>query len=404
MRTPAIEIIMMLVLALVMCINTLAAQSPPATFLIKPAKLLDGKRKIARQEPVMLQALAELLSIADKSLKNGPYSVVYKEKVPPSGDKHDYMSVGPYWWPDSTKANGLPYIRKDGQVNPERYAIKDDEYQNAISRDVYFLGLAWFYTGNEKYAIHAAGLLRTWFLDTATRMNPHLNYGQAIPGITDGRGIGLIDTHNVTMLIDGIQLLKGSRALSAAEYKGIQDWYRQFLQWMRTSPIGMDEADELNNHGTWYDVQQVAIALFTGQKELARQMLEQQSKKRIDNQLEAEGGQPKELARTLSWNYSLFNLRAFFELALLAENVDVDLWNYESPGKKSLKKAYAWLLPYVTGKKEWQYQQIKPKHDDDFLELSEVAAEKYRDIDLAALRVRHRDFRNNLLLLTDWAY
>lgn len=404
MRTPAIEIIIMLIFILLTCINTLAAQSPPETFLIKPAKLLDGKRKIARQEPAMLQALAELLSIADKSLKNGPYSVVYKEKVPPSGDKHDYMSVGPYWWPDSTKANGLPYIRKDGQVNPERYAIKDDEYQNAISRDVYFLGLAWFYTGNEKYAAHAAGLLRTWFLDTATRMNPHLNYGQAIPGITDGRGIGLIDTHNVTMLIDGIQLLKGSRALSAAEYKGIQDWYRQFLQWMRTSPIGMDEADELNNHGTWYDVQQVAIALFTGQKDLARQMLEQQSKKRIDNQLEAAGGQPKELARTLSWNYSLFNLRAFFELALLAENVNVDLWNYESPGKKSLKKAYAWLLPYAIGKKEWQYQQIKPKHDEDFLELSEVAAEKYTDIDLAALRERHRDFRNNLLLLTDWAY
>ena len=404
MKTPAIEIIIMLILVLLMCINTLAAQSPPETFLIKPAKLLDGKRKIAREEPAMLQALAELLSIADKSLKNGPYSVVYKEKVPPSGDKHDYMSVGPYWWPDSTKADGLPYIRKDGQVNPERYAIKDDEYQNAISRDVYFLGLAWFYTGNEKYAVHAAGLLRTWFLDTATRMNPHLNYGQAIPGITDGRGIGLIDTHNVTMLIDGIQLLKGSRALSAAEYKGIQDWYRQFLQWMRTSPIGMDEADELNNHGTWYDVQQVAIALFTGQQELARQMLEQQSKKRIDNQLEAAGGQPKELARTLSWNYSLFNLRAFFELALLAENVKVDLWNYESPGKKSLKKAYAWLLPYAAGKKEWEYQQIKPKHDEDFLELSEVAAEKYTDIDLAALRERHRDFRNNLLLLTDWAY
>jgi hypothetical protein len=401
---PAIEICIMLIVALLICFQTLSAQSPPETFLVKPAKLLDGKRKIAQQEPVMQQALTELLSIADRSLRNGPYSVVYKDKAPPSGNKHDYMSVGPYWWPDSSKTNGLPYIRKDGHVNPERYAIKDDEFQNAISRDVYFLGLAWFYTGNEKYAAHAAGLLRTWFLDTATRMNPHLNYGQAIPGITDGRGIGLIDTHNVTMLIDGIQLLKDSKALSAAEYKGIQEWYRQFLQWMRSSPIGRDEADELNNHGTWYDVQQVVIALFTGQRDLAKEMLEQQTKKRIDKQLEADGGQPKELARTLSWNYSLFNLRAFFELALLAENVQVDLWNYESPGRKSLKKAYTWLLPYATGKKEWQYQQIKPRHNEEFLELSEVAAKKYTDIDLAVLREKHGDFRNNLLLLTDWAY
>ncbi|PWV56246.1 alginate lyase family protein [Chitinophaga sp. S165] len=404
MRTPSIEICIMLLLALLMCISTLAAQSPPETFLIKPAKLLDGKRKIAQRDTAMQRALTELLSIADRSLRNGPYSVVYKNKVPPSGNKHDYMSVGPYWWPDSSKANGLPYIRKDGQVNPERYAIKDDEFQNAISRDVYFLGLAWFYTGNEKYAAHAAGLLRTWFLDTATRMNPHLNYGQAIPGITDGRGIGLIDTHNVTMLIDGIQLLKGSKALSTAEYEGIQEWYRQFLQWMRSSPIGKDEADELNNHGTWYDVQQVIIALFTGQRELAKEMLEQQTKRRIDKQLEADGEQPKELARTLSWNYSLFNLRAFFELALLAENVQVDLWHYESPGRKSLKKAYTWLLPYATGKKEWQHQQIKPRHNEEFLELSEVAAKKYTDIDLAVLREKHGNFRNNLILLTDWAY
>ncbi|SDF53406.1 alginate lyase family protein [Chitinophaga filiformis] len=404
MRMPVLEVCIMLVLALFVCMNTLMAQSPPETFLIKPGKLLEGKRKIARQEPAMQQALAELISIADKSLKNGPYSVVYKDKAPPSGDKHDYMSVGPYWWPDTSKANGLPYIRKDGQVNPERYAIKDDEYQNAMSRDVYFLGLAWFYTGNEKYAAHAVELLRIWFLDPTTRMNPNLNYAQAIPGITDGRGIGLIDTHNVTMLIDGVQLLKDSKSLSAETYKGIQEWYREFLQWMRTSPIGLDEADEMNNHGTWYDVQQVMIALFTGQRELARQMLEEQTRKRIDLQLETDGRQPKELARTLSWNYSLFNLRAFFELALLAENVDVDLWNYESPGKKSLKKAYTWLLPYATGKKDWDYQQIKPKHDEDFLELSEVAAKKYIDIDLAALRKQHGDFRNNLLLLTDWAY
>ena len=404
MKMPALEVCMMLILALFVCMNTLMAQSPPETFLIKPGKLLEVKRKIARQEPAMQRALTELVSIADKSLKNGPYSVVYKDKAPPSGDKHDYMSVGPYWWPDTSKANGLPYIRKDGQVNPERYTIKDDEYQNAMSRDVYFLGLAWFYTGDERYAAHATELLRTWFLDPATRMNPNLNYAQAIPGITDGRGIGLIDTHNVTMLIDGVQLLKGSKSLPAETYKGVQNWYREFLQWMRTSPIGLDEADEMNNHGTWYDVQQVMIALFTGQQQLARQMLEEQTRKRIDLQLETDGRQPKELARTLSWNYSLFNLRAFFELALLAENVNVDLWNYESPGKKSLKKAYTWLLPYAIGKKDWDYQQIKPKHDEEFLELSEVAAKKYTDIDLAALRKQHGELRNNLLLLTDWAY
>jgi hypothetical protein len=370
--------------------------APPQTFLVKPAALLHAKQQIEKKDPVMQQALVALIKEADQSLQNGPYAVVYKEKTPPSGSKHDYMSVGPYWWPDSSKTNGLPYIRKDGQTNPERYAIKDDEYQNALSKDVYLLGLAWYYTGDKKYATHAATLLKTWFLDPATKMNPNLNYGQAIPGITEGRGIGLIDLHNTTMLIDGIQLLKP--VLAAADYKGLQAWYKDYLSWMRSSAVGLDEADELNNHGTWYDVQQVSIALFTEQPALAKKILEEQTKKRIDSQLEADGQQPKELARTLSWNYSLFNLRAFFELALLAENVQVDLWHY---GK--LEKAFSWLLPYATGTKTWEHQQIKPKDDKEFLELARVAAEKYK-VDLAPLWEKHKDFSSNMLLLTKWDY
>jgi hypothetical protein len=379
-----------------------AAPLPPQTFLIKPATLISVKQKIDQKDPGLQPALAALIKVADESLTHGPYSVVSKDKIPPSGNKHDYMSVGPYWWPDSSKANGLPYIRKDGQINPERYAIKDDTYQNALSEDVYNLGLAWYYTADKKYATHAAKLLRTWFLDPATRMNPNLNYGQAIPGITEGRGIGLIDLHNVPMLIDGIQLLKST--LPASDYKAIQDWYKQYLAWMRTSPVGLDEADELNNHGTWYDVQQVSIALFTEQRELAKQILEEQTKKRIDSQLEVDGQQPKELARTLSWNYSLFNLRAFFELALLAENVHVDLWHYESSGNKSLQKAFAWLLPYASGAKEWEHQQIKHKDDQEFLELARIAAVKYPTLDLGPLWAHHPSMNDSLFLLTNWNY
>jgi hypothetical protein len=233
-------------------------------------------------------------------------------------------------------------------------------------------------------------------------MNPNLNYGQAIPGITEGRGIGLIDLHNLPMLIDGIQLLKP--VLVPSEYKAIQQWYKQYLTWMRTSPIGLDEADEFNNHGTWYDVQQVTIALFTEQPELAKQILEEQTKKRIDSQLEVDGQQPKELARTLSWNYSLFNLKAFFELALLAENVNVDLWHYESGEKKSMQKAFMWLLQYATGAKEWQHQQIKHKDDKEYLELARIAAQKYPSADLGPLWEHHKEAKDDLFFLTNWDY
>lgn len=379
-------------------------QGPPETFLLKPAVLTASLQKIKNGDPEMKKALDTLLKEADEALTKGPYSVTFKSKTPASGDKHDYMSVGPYWWPDSTKADGLPYIRKDGQVNPERFSIRDVEYHNALCRDVYILGLARFFTGEEKYAEHAAKLLNTWFLDAETRMNPNLNFGQAIPGRTEGRGIGIIDTHNLAKLLDGIQLLKNTPALKPEVYAGIQAWYREFLQWMRTSPIGLDEADEHNNHGTWYDVQTVAMALFTAQPELAKTILREQTEKRIESQLKEDGSQPHELARTLSWNYSQMNLKGFFELALLAENVGVDLWNYTSPGGKSLKKAFAWMLPYAEGRETWQHKQIKPMQNNGYLALAVVAEKKYPGLDLQPLRDNNKDFHHYMLTLTEWIY
>ncbi|WP_051350418.1 alginate lyase family protein [Dyadobacter alkalitolerans] len=369
------------------------------TFLVKREFLEASKNKIKKGDKQLQKALQELIAEADKALKSEPYSVTYKSKVPPSGDKHDYMSVGPYWWPDSTKADGLPYIRKDGQVNPERFTIKDADYHGSLCRDVFRLSLAWYFTDEIKYSDHAAKLLRTWFLDKETRMNPNLNFGQAIPGRTDGRGIGIIDTRALAVLIDGVQLLKDSKSLSDAEYQGIQDWYKAFLTWMRTSPIGLDEADEHNNHGTWYDVQTVSMALFTGQPDLAREILEQQTKKRIGSQLDTSGAQPHELARTVSWNYATMNLQGFFQLAALADNVGVDLWNYVTPDGKSIKSAFKWMLPFAQKKKEWTHQQIKPMQYDSFFRIARSVSSKYADLDISGIAVGDIE-GTSLLLLT----
>ncbi|UYQ91254.1 alginate lyase family protein [Chitinophaga horti] len=391
-------------LLIMLCLTACATVHAQETFLLKKEMLQETRRKITRKDPATLKALAWLVKECDTLLTRGPYSVTYKSKVPPSGDKHDYMSVGPYWWPDSSKADGLPYIRKDGQINPERYTIRDADFQSSLNREVYTLAIGWYFTGKEAYARHAAKLLRTWYIDTATRMNPNLNYGQAIPGITDGRGIGLIDTRNADKLIDGMQLLKNSGALPKADYKAIQQWFNQYLTWMRTSPVGLDEADEKNNHGTWYDVQAVAIALFTEQKDSARLWLEQQTKARIESQLKQDGSQPHELARTLSWNYSQMNLKAFFELALLAENVNVDLWQYKTASGKTIEKAFSWLLPFAEGKQTWQHQQIKHMDTDGYLELAVMAKRKYPQLDLAPLYQKHNNYYNPMLQLVGWTY
>ena len=140
----------------------------------------------------------------------------------------------------------------------------------------------------------------------------------------------------------------------------LKAWFSQYLDWMTTSPIGLDEWDERNNHGTAYDMQAAALALFVGHEEQARKILENDTKKRIASQIEPDGSQPHELARTRSLSYATLNATLFCELAVIGEKVGVDLWNYETADGRSIKRAVEWLMPYWKGDKPWTRQQITP--------------------------------------------
>ncbi|SEM53366.1 Alginate lyase [bacterium A37T11] len=356
------------------------ATEPPNTFLTRGDLLLSNKKKIASGDAVLSAALTALQQEADKALNNGPYTVTSKSILPASGDKHDYMSVGPYWWPDKSKPDGLPYIRKDGKVNPERFDIPDADQLKKLTNDVQVLAVTYYYTGKAVYAIKASRLLKTWFLNADTRMNPNLNYGQAIPGITEGRGIGLIDSRAFVEMLDVIPLLSGIPEWKDTDTKALQQWFKAFADWMQESPLGIDESDEHNNHGTFYDCQLIGYGLFTGDTALATQVLKNNSYARIESQLDTDGKQPLELARTRPWNYTTMNLRGFFTIARLAENVHTDLWHYTTPTGKSIRKALVWMLPYGTGQKDFPYKSIEPVNTDGFQQLIRTASQVYPDI------------------------
>jgi hypothetical protein len=267
--------------------------------------------------------------------------------------------MAPYFWPDPAKPDGLPYIRKDGKVNPERNQY-DAPLLGKMTRAVSTLALAYYLTGEERYAEHASKLLRVWFLDAETRMNPNLNFGQFIPGVNDGRGNGIIDTVSLTKVVDAVGLLAGSHAWTPADQTGMVAWFRECLHWLRTSKPGKDEAAAANNHGSWYDAQVVTYSLFIGDTESARKLLEECKTKRIARQIEPDGRQPLELKRTKAFDYSCVNLNALFALATLGEQVGVDLWHFETADGRSLRKALDWLIPYATGEKKWENEQITP--------------------------------------------
>ena len=123
--------------------------------------------------------------------------------------------------------------------------------------------------------------------------------------------------------------------------------------------MGQDEASERNNHGTWYDAQVASIAMFVGERDLARQIVEGAKAKRIGRCIEPDGRQPEELSRTQGLHYSVFNMSAMAVLGRIGEQVDVDLWNYESADGRSLRRALDFVMPYLAGEKEWPHEQIE---------------------------------------------
>jgi hypothetical protein len=362
-------------LMLIGCTTSRAGKPPvkPLVFALNLKALEDNRSRINAKDPAILSAYKLLLKDADKALISGPVSVMEKTTIPPSGDKHDYMSLAPYFWPDPSKPNGLPYMRKDGQTNPEVKDYKDKEYMPKLCGDVQTLALAYYFSGDKTYADHAAHLLKVWFLDTATRMNPNLNFGQAIKGVTTGRGAGMIDTRHFVKLIDAIGLLNGAKAWTNADQQGMQKWFSDFLNWMQTNKIGTDEMKAENNHGAWYDAQRLSMALFTGNNELAKSIA-LNAAERLDKQMDANGKFPKEMERTISLHYSVFVMEAFFNIANMAEKVGVNFWTLTTPSGKSLQKGFDVLKPYLTGEKTWEGPQIKPFETEEgyFLLLEAV--------------------------------
>ncbi|WP_089139614.1 alginate lyase family protein [Vibrio rumoiensis] len=312
-----------------------------------------NKETIDKQSP----ALQTLLKEANKALKSSIDPVTNKTLMPASGNAHDYFSFGPYWWPNPDTKDGLPYVRRDGEYNMDtKTAATDKQRMITFAHDVKELGLAYYFTDDAKYAEKAKQQLNAWFIDPKTRMNPNMDYAQAIPGIVDGRGIGIIDSRLLIGVMDSVELIKPT--LSADEYKSIVKWFADFKDWLLTSNNGFEEDNWHNNHGTWFDAQVVAFSIFTNDIDTAKQRLRITQMRRIGSQFDIEGKQHAELERTQPWHYSNFNLEAYNLLGHYGDLVGVDVWNYEID-KHSLKNGYRFIAEHVTQPDAWPYKELK---------------------------------------------
>ena len=321
-------------------------------------KLVLVKESIRDNSKEYLPAYQNLLKQADRALMEGPFSVMQKKQVAASADKHDYLSLAPYWWPDPEKEDGLPWIRKDGIVNPmTKGEDVDDPVKDRMFNNVKVLSLAYFFSGKRRYAKKIKQLLKVWFLDEATRMNPNLNYAQGIPGKNTGRGFGIIEFSGVVHIITAIEILEMHNNMPKQMDIALKAWLKDYLSWLQTSEFGVFEKSRPNNHGSLHDVQLVSLLLFLEKTDEAKIVLKSVFEQRIALQIEPDGSQPHELKRTKGLTYSILNLSALTKLVFYGKRLGVELWERTSK-EGDLQKAYDFLYPYLDDTSIWPYEQL----------------------------------------------
>jgi len=315
---------------------------------------------------------ARVLAAANEYLRREPVTITSTRAVRSTGGAHDFFSEGDYWWPDPKNPDG-PYVRRDGESNPGNFV----EHRRAMIRlsvEMPALAAAWALTHDAKYAAHARKHLRAWFVDPATRMNPSLAYAQAIHGITAGRGTGIIDTIHLVEVAQAAGVLRRGSAIPDAEFEAIRSWFADYTRWMMTSANGIEERDAKNNHGTCWVMQVAAFATLTGDTP-ALEMCRTRFKTELLTQMAPDGSFPLELERSKPYGYSLFNLDAMATIcqildgrhgtakAVPYENGD-SLWRFELPDGRGMRRALAFMAPFIADKTRWPHTRDVQYHDE----------------------------------------
>jgi len=349
-------------LATCLCTLLFGANTLAANFVFLDEATLKENRSIVQSTEAtksMTEAYERLIEEAELAMNDGPFTVTDKGMTPPSGSKNDYMSISPYWWPDETKSDGLPWVRYDGKTNPaSKTAETDSKRIGHFTRSVRALALAYYFSQDEKYARQGIEYVRTWFINDETKMNPNVNYGQGVPGRAEGRRGGIIDTRTLAdRMLDSIAILSLSPLWTDTDETKITQWYSDYLDWLIVDDLSggpKGEAYAENNHGTWYDFQVASIAYFLGNETLAKQMV-QKGKMRVDTQFEKDGSQPHEIERTRAYHYHYFSLDPLVGMAQIGDKVGIDLWNYENKKGGSLAQGIQLMATYQDPESAWPY-------------------------------------------------
>ena len=297
----------------------------------------------------ILQAAAAYLPL--------PIQTITAVPAPDSpGGPHDFVSQADYFWPNPKNPSG-PYVNRDGQSNPANFN-GHRRVMIELSIRMPALTAAWLLTRDRRYARRANEYLTAWFVDSATRMNPNLEFAQGVHGVSTGRSWGIIDTLQLVEVARAATLLDGP-TMTLASGDGVRGWFRDYLTWMKSSEKGRQERAAQNNHATCWALQAAEYARLIGDEDTRRKLRTWYRETLLPDQLGLDGSFPKELARTKPYSYSIFN---FDVMAALAQSLDSPpnaekdrLATFALPDGRGLCRAAAFLYPYLRDKSAWPY-------------------------------------------------
>lgn len=328
-----------------------------AAALAARGEALDSADEILLRPRRSVEALerARVLPAAQRYLSEAPRTIVSAPAPHSAGGLHDYYSEADYFWPDPNNPNG-PYVNRDGESNPANFNTHR-ELLIRLGIQVPALAAAWLLAGRREFAEHASSHLRAWFVTPATRMNPNLQYAQAVRGASTGRSYGIIDTLHLAEVAQAAIVLQKGAVLSGSDWYGTLDWFDEYLTWLERSDPGQKERDAKNNHGTCWIVQAAAFARLVGKATVLQACRERLTTVVFPTQIAPDGSFPLELARTKPYGYSLFDLDALGMAAQILSDGSGDLWLYKLGDGRGLAACFRFMAPYIANKQTWPYRQ-----------------------------------------------
>lgn len=337
-----------------------AASDKAMPLPVNAALLDDARQAYWRGDKETVKRVEGMMAYAEKFIKTKPVVVTDKKRIAPSNDPRDYITLSPYWWPDSTKADGLPYVRHDGKRNPEVYEYANREQGNDIGERVEITSVLYHITGDKRYAKACAAQLRAWFTDAKTGINPNMTYSQIIPGRTNLRGTGIIDSRRFVKAILMSRLIEDSGEWTETDRRQLRAWAEAYCYWMEHSTQGRKESKAVNNHGLWYDAVHIMLLAYLDRKADLEQAVSDGVMAKLADQIADDGSLPQELRRTLSLHYSTFVMEALVTVAHVVKPYGINLWKETTAKGTGMQDILKFLMPYYLRPETWPHKQIKP--------------------------------------------